>query len=134
MNLNSKRVILPSVLSTDGISETAGPLKKMRSCNPEEKLVGECKAITQLLGPPFAVLAQTIHIIGSNLLCQQHGNDMKEALIENQLDQYATDVDQSVEMALLNFSQGANKDKARIERQSPLRQSQRRSSGKKSTA
>ncbi|XP_027096559.2 transcription factor MYB124 [Coffea eugenioides] len=88
INLNNKRVIFPSGLSTNGISEAAGPLKKMRrahipdpteSCNREEELVGECATSSQLLRPPFAVLAQNIHKSGSNLSTQQHGNDVKEA-------------------------------------------------------
>ena len=49
------------------------------SCNREEELVGECATSSQLLRPPFAVLAQNIHKSGSNLSTQQHGNDVKEA-------------------------------------------------------
>ncbi|KAL3511153.1 hypothetical protein ACH5RR_030554 [Cinchona calisaya] len=92
INLNNKRVIFPNGLSTDRVSETAGPpLKKIRrnhvpdpteGCNREEKLVGECGTTTQLLRPPFAVLAQTIHNIGSNLSSQQYGKDVKEDPID----------------------------------------------------
>ncbi|KAL3501387.1 hypothetical protein ACH5RR_035836 [Cinchona calisaya] len=88
INLSNKRVIFPIGLTTDGISEAAGPLKKMRrahisdpteNCNHE---VGECETTTQLLRPPFAVLAQNIHNIGSKLLSEQHVDDVKEAPVD----------------------------------------------------
>lgn len=86
INLNHKRVIFPAGLSTDGMSETAEPLKKMRrnhisdtteNCKHE---VGEC-GTTQMLRSPFAVLAQNIKNEGS-LSCQEFVNDVKEAPID----------------------------------------------------
>ncbi|KAL8533880.1 hypothetical protein ACS0TY_010058 [Phlomoides rotata] len=67
INLNNKRVIFPNGLNTGGGSESAVPIKKMRSYisntteNQEEELAGECGVADHLRRPPFAVLAQNVH-------------------------------------------------------------------------
>ncbi|KAL0327190.1 UNVERIFIED_CONTAM: Transcription factor [Sesamum angustifolium] len=69
INLNNKRVISRNGLNADGGSESAGPLKKIRtnvSSTTEnfkqgEKLAGEYGVSDHLLRPPFAVLAQRVH-------------------------------------------------------------------------
>ncbi|KAL0447065.1 UNVERIFIED_CONTAM: Transcription factor [Sesamum latifolium] len=87
INLNNKRVISRNGLNADGGSESAGPLKKMRtnvSSTAEnfkqgEKLACEYGVSDHLLRPPFAVLAQRVHSCEVNFHTQLHANNMKEA-------------------------------------------------------
>ncbi|KAA8533001.1 hypothetical protein F0562_032882 [Nyssa sinensis] len=83
INPNNKRVLFQNGFNTDGISETATPLKKMRSthisdltenCNHGESSLGECGTTTQQLRPPFAVLVQNL-----TNLPTQHLVNTKEA-------------------------------------------------------
>ncbi|PIN24960.1 hypothetical protein CDL12_02300 [Handroanthus impetiginosus] len=91
INLNNKRVILPSGLDTGG-SESVVPYKKMRTLisnttdNREEKLVGECGVADHLLRPPFAVLAQNVHSCEFNFPTQLHVSHIKEASIDEPVD------------------------------------------------
>ncbi|KAL0296918.1 UNVERIFIED_CONTAM: Transcription factor [Sesamum radiatum] len=87
INLNNKRVISRNGLNADGGSESAGPLKKIRtnvSSTTEnfkqgEKLAGEYGVSDHLLRPPFAVLAQRVHSCEVNFHTQLHANNIKEA-------------------------------------------------------
>ncbi|CAI9092691.1 OLC1v1028008C1 [Oldenlandia corymbosa var. corymbosa] len=87
INLNNKRIIFPAGLSTDGISETAEHLKKMRrshipstteNCKQE---VGKSGPTTQMCRPPFAVLPQN-HKDESSLSGEQFVDDVKEASVD----------------------------------------------------
>ncbi|KAL7132888.1 hypothetical protein ABFS83_12G105000 [Erythranthe nasuta] len=72
INLNNKRVIFPTGIHTQGRSETAAPLKRMRTYisdraeNQDDKLAGECGVADHLLRPPFAVLAQNLRVSENN--------------------------------------------------------------------
>ncbi|KAL3654212.1 Transcription factor [Castilleja foliolosa] len=75
INLNNKRVIFPNGLSSDGGSENAAPLKKMRTHisstmdSQEEKLAG---VADHLLRPPFATLAENASSCEFNFSSQLH--------------------------------------------------------------
>lgn len=93
INLNNKRIIFPAgINNTDGISEAAVSVKKMRrshvpdvseNCNCEENLLGECgSSATQSRRHPFTVLPQNSHNAGNKLSTQQQVNDIKEIVVD----------------------------------------------------
>ncbi|OVA13322.1 SANT/Myb domain [Macleaya cordata] len=80
VNPNNKRVISQNGFFTNGTSESAAPLKKMRTqvsdvtenCNPKGRSLGECGTTeNQQLRPPFTVIRQNSHGVG-DLPAQQH--------------------------------------------------------------
>ncbi|KAM3358941.1 transcription factor isoform X1 [Capsicum galapagoense] len=80
INLNNKRVIFPSGLNMDNITEATAPIKKLRRSdisdvlqigNEGEKSMGDCGTTNPLLRHPFAVLAQNLHNAGENLASHQ---------------------------------------------------------------
>ncbi|KAF8378420.1 hypothetical protein HHK36_029759 [Tetracentron sinense] len=82
-NLDNKRIISENRIVTDTTSESAAPLKKLRThvsgftenCNPEGKSLGECgTTMNQQVRPPFAVLVQNLCNV-SNLSTEQHLNN-----------------------------------------------------------
>ncbi|KAL2546857.1 myb domain protein 88 [Forsythia ovata] len=85
INLNNKRVIFPNGLSTEEASESAAPLKKMRSyiSNPTDNChQGEKLVTNYLFRPPFAVLAQNFHSNEGKLLTHMDVNHVNEASID----------------------------------------------------
>ncbi|KAI3467376.1 hypothetical protein Pfo_024039 [Paulownia fortunei] len=88
INLNNKRVVFPNGSNTEGGSENAAPLKKMRTYisntteNQEEKLAGECGVVDHLLRPPFAILAENVCSCEFNFTTQLHASHIKEASID----------------------------------------------------
>ncbi|KAL3631134.1 hypothetical protein CASFOL_024118 [Castilleja foliolosa] len=84
INLNNKRVIFPNGLSTDGGSENAAPLKKIRTYISntteiqEEKISG---GADHMLRPPSAILAKSTRSCEFNILSQLHVDHKNEASI-----------------------------------------------------
>ncbi|KAI3452820.1 hypothetical protein Pfo_009483 [Paulownia fortunei] len=85
INLNNKRVIFRNGLNTDGGSESAAPLKKIRTYisntteNCNHGLAGKCGVADHLLRHPIAVLAQSVHNCEVNFPSQMQVNNIKEA-------------------------------------------------------
>ncbi|GFP86169.1 myb-related protein b [Phtheirospermum japonicum] len=85
INLNNKRVIFPNGINSDGGSENAAPLKKMRTYisniteSQEEKLAG---VADHLLRPPFAILAENARSCEFKFSSQLHVDQINEASID----------------------------------------------------
>ncbi|KAJ9709243.1 hypothetical protein PVL29_000952 [Vitis rotundifolia] len=87
INSNNKRALFSNGFNTDGTTEAAVSLKKMRrthlpdlteNCNGGETLLSECGTTTnQHPRPPFAVLVQNFHSVNS-LSVQHHVGSTKE--------------------------------------------------------
>ncbi|KAL2454854.1 myb domain protein [Abeliophyllum distichum] len=91
VNLNNKRVIFSTGLSSDVVTPSTAPLKKTRTtydsnqtetCNHGEKLLRECGTASHLLRPPFAVLNQNFHNSKGDFSIQLRVNHIKEAMVD----------------------------------------------------
>ncbi|KAG2707238.1 hypothetical protein I3760_05G139400 [Carya illinoinensis] len=86
INSNNKRVIPQNGSNTDGVSETAEPIKKMRrtyipdlteNYNLRDRSHKQCGTTNQQLRAPFAVLVQNIHNV-NNLPAEHQVNNAKD--------------------------------------------------------
>ncbi|KAF5449678.1 hypothetical protein F2P56_030098 [Juglans regia] len=86
INSNNKRVIPQNGFNTDGVSETAAPIKKMRrtyipdlteNYNLRDRSHKQCGTTNQELRPPFAVLVQNIRNV-NNLPAEHQVNNAKD--------------------------------------------------------